>query len=128
MSPDERLYMLLEIEKLKQNHALIRSTYTYPTAGLRLSCITFTGESRVVYEAHKDAIPDVWSITVNNKRFNSEFTQASVCLYETLESFQRYASETPSCDVEYTCSIWENDAAAQDALQALEQHTKSELS
>jgi hypothetical protein len=57
---DNRLYMLLEFDRIKQ--ASIPHTYAFPISVLELSCVVFKGRSHVLFKMSKSHAEDEWNV------------------------------------------------------------------
>ncbi|KAM0672118.1 hypothetical protein CWI42_070220 [Ordospora colligata] len=57
---NNRLYMLLELDRIKQ--ASIPHTYAFPMNALELSCIVFKGRSHVLFKMSKARAEDEWNV------------------------------------------------------------------
>lgn len=123
MDPALRLYLLLEVEKVKQNHRGIPTTFIYPTGGLSFSAVTYSDRDKTIYTVSKKTIPDFWLVETQNKRYTKEFQYRSECLYATLESFAGFIKSTPSVALEHEGGVWASDKRLSDALDALKSHS-----
>ena len=103
------LYLLLEVEKVRQNHRYIRTTFIYPTLGMRLCCCSYIGDNKILYTVHKREIEENWEVEFTNCRVAAELAKQSPVLYDTLENIVELLSCTaiethPSDD-----GIWGRD-------------------
>ena len=131
MALDQRLYLLLEIEKVRQNHRHIPTTFVYPLGGLSFSCCTYIvgglsgpKPDKIVYKASKKQIHEPWDIELCNKRTPRAFLYRSDCLYDTLEHYCDFLGNTAYESIDADCGMWasSNGLLQEDVVEALKEH------
>ncbi|KAI5169821.1 hypothetical protein PAEPH01_1026 [Pancytospora epiphaga] len=118
----DKLYLLLEIEKIKQNHKRIPTTFIYPTGGFSFSCITYEDNTRIIYNVHKNSLEGFWIVTPQNKIFAKEFFYESTCLYDTLFHFNKFIKTTAFIDVDCETGIWKVEKGLEESLFVLNKY------
>lgn len=82
-SPEEQLYLILEIRKVFENHRNIPTMFIYPTKRLTFSGIYFKDKTKE-FLLTKESIEDTWKVKIEE---SSEFIDLnSTSIYESLYS------------------------------------------
>lgn len=121
----EGLYLLLEVEKVKQNHGRISTTFIYPTGGLAFSCVSYIRETKIIFTTSKHSIADPWSVELVNKKADEPFAYESNCLHDTIENYVEFLMQAPLEDVPRGASIWDNEQIPSNVLKILKRSAAS---
>lgn len=137
----DMLYLLLEIEKVIQNHSFIPTTFLYPVpspGGFSFSGCTYHLANRLIYEVSKQSIHSDWSVRFLNTELDSKAgsnTAGAVngnSLYDTLEQLNSLLDRAEYKIVQNNdemdrrlIAIWENSEDKDEALSCLQKYAQS---
>lgn len=114
----EKLYLLLEIEKVKQNHKNIPTTYLYPLKGLAFSCCTYGSIEKTVFHVFKKKIENMWEIKFLNKTSkNLSVLKGTDTLYESIKSAVDFLEKNDMEFVEADIGLWANSNIAKEGIK-----------
>ncbi len=119
MINNKKLYLLLEIEKIRQNHKSIPTTFIYPLNGLFFTCCTYTLPGKVVYNVYKENIEDQWIPVFCNKKFNKDIEKTSNCLFDTLKIINDFIKDNEGVTIKGDITIWKISENNKEALNYL---------
>ena len=81
-TPEEQLYLILEIKKVFENHRKIPNLFIYPTKKFTFEVIYFENCVKK-FRLIKSTIQDTWKIEMEDSIIDSNYN----CIYEILNNF-----------------------------------------
>jgi hypothetical protein len=81
-TPEEKLYLLLELRKVYENHSTIPTLFLYPNTKFTFDGICFL-ESVTRFQMTKNSIHDTWKIRLQNE--NDFVDYNNTCAYDSLQ-------------------------------------------
>lgn len=110
MDHSTKLYMLLEVERLKESHHEVKNCYVYPVGRLEFMCVNILIDKKIIFLVYKVDIKEEWTTKFLNIKPTKDFNFRSTILFDTIKQISKFLCETNYENIPYLQNWLDTDS------------------